>query len=539
MTLRRVLVGGVLPVLLLAVVALGLWGAVEGARAVGAARDTRASAAALEQALRSGSWDAAAQEAGRLRTGVDRMETALSSPPLRVAGVLPVVGRDVRAAREVALGLQEASRGAQPLLDATRGLTAGSLLTDGRIDIERLQRLAPAAAAADRGLTSAQRRIAAIDASTLHQPLRGQVVDLQRRLGDLQARGATALLATRQLPTMLGGEGRRTYLVAVQNPAEARPTGGVFGAYGVLAAEDGRLQLVDAGTAARLRASGGDGPVRAQDVNLSPDFPAAARSLERLWRGTGRDAADGVLSADPVALQAIVRRIGSVPVGGGPMLTGDNTSAVLMEPVDRLLRADPVAREAYLAQAASAVLARIIAPGSGISAVWKALSAPGPRRHVMAWTREPRENALLRRLGVSGELPAPDAASVGVYVTNADASNFDFYLRRTLTVAARCGPNGPQLTLRLGNGAPSSHTVTVALYLPPERGLRRLTVNGRPAPYDPGRDRGWTTARATVTVPRGAAMDVRAELSGAGPVTTVHDQPAVTPLGRVDVPCRG
>jgi hypothetical protein len=90
----------------------------------------------------------------------------------------------------------------------------------------------------------------------------------------------------------------------------------------------------------------------------------------------------------------------------------------------------------------------------------------------------------------------------------------------------------------LDNGAPSSHTVTVALYLPPERALRRLTVNGRPAPFDTGRDHGWTTARATATVPRGTAVNVRAELSGAGPIATVHDQPAVTPLHRIDVPCR-
>jgi hypothetical protein len=204
LTPRRVLLSGVLPAVLLALVALTLWGAVEGARTVGAARDTRAAATRLEQALRAGSWDTAADEAGRLGTGVDRMEVHLSSPPLRVAGVLPVVGRDVRASREVALGLQEASRGAQPLVVAAQGLTAGSLLADGQIDVERLQSLGPAAAAADRGLTSAQRRIAAIDASSLHEPLRGDVVDLQRRLDDLQARGATAMLAAR-LPVDLAG----------------------------------------------------------------------------------------------------------------------------------------------------------------------------------------------------------------------------------------------------------------------------------------------------------------------------------------------
>jgi hypothetical protein len=187
---------------LLVVLALGAWGAVEAARAVGAAREARAAATALQTDLGAGSWDSAATQADRLSADVDRLATALSSVPLRLAAHAPVFGRDVRAARQVALGLQEASRGAQPLAEATRGLDPSDLVSDGRIDLARVTSLVPAAAAADRGLVAANRRIAAIDASTLHQPLRDEVTDLQQRLADLQ-RGAVTEALARQLPGVL------------------------------------------------------------------------------------------------------------------------------------------------------------------------------------------------------------------------------------------------------------------------------------------------------------------------------------------------
>jgi hypothetical protein len=69
------------------------------------------------------------------------------------------------------------------------------VLGEGGIDLERLRSLAPALARAEQGVASAQRRIAAIDAATLHEPLRGEVVGLQRRLADLQRQGLGAGLS--------------------------------------------------------------------------------------------------------------------------------------------------------------------------------------------------------------------------------------------------------------------------------------------------------------------------------------------------------
>ena len=48
---------------------------------------------------------------------------------------------------------------------------------------------------------------------------------------------------------MLGESGARTYLIMFQNLAETRATGGMPGAYLVLAADKGEVRIIDQGQA--------------------------------------------------------------------------------------------------------------------------------------------------------------------------------------------------------------------------------------------------------------------------------------------------
>ena len=91
--------------------------------------------------------------------------------------------------------------------------------------------------------------------------------------------------------------GRRapaTYLVVFQNPAEARATGGIFGSYAILTADQGKITIDNQASASRtLDDLDGAAPgaqlrtrrsctatliaQRPQDVNFTPDFPTAAQ----------------------------------------------------------------------------------------------------------------------------------------------------------------------------------------------------------------------------------------------------------------------
>ncbi|ETK33476.1 DUF4012 domain-containing protein [Microbispora sp. ATCC PTA-5024] len=112
-------------------------------------------------------------------------------------------------------------------------------------------------------------------------------------MGDLRSTLSAAATAAAVLPPMLGLDGTRRYFLAFQTNAEARGTGGLVGAFGVLKADRGRLSVTglsadnglglnprpvaDFGTAYRERY--GPDALRLLSIsNLSPHFPYAART---------------------------------------------------------------------------------------------------------------------------------------------------------------------------------------------------------------------------------------------------------------------
>ena len=94
---------------------------------------------------------------------------------------------------------------------------------------------------------------------------------------------------------MLGGEGERRYLVAFQNNAEVRATGGMPGSLVTLTARDGRLEMGRSLTPDAFEGNGRIGEPTAAELELfqpavlrewSPDvqprLPAQQRALRRL-----------------------------------------------------------------------------------------------------------------------------------------------------------------------------------------------------------------------------------------------------------------
>jgi len=127
----------------------------------------------------------------------------------------------------------------------------------------------------------------------------------------------TAAEAARLAPALLGGQGRRRYLLLVQNNAESRATGGYIGNYGVLGLDDGALRLERFGQPSELpRRVDARRPLRAPAdyvrrygrlvaanpwayANMSPDYPTVAAVIADLYlRSDGRPV-DGVIAVDP------------------------------------------------------------------------------------------------------------------------------------------------------------------------------------------------------------------------------------------------
>src|SRR5690606_35561355 len=107
----------------------------------------------------------------------------------------------------------------------------------GTIDLAPFAEIERTLARANETLSAARTRAARIDADATLPPLadaihelRGTVDEAATVIGSLH--GAAALL-----PSMLGADGPRNYVLAMQNNAELRSSGGIIGAIALLRAE--------------------------------------------------------------------------------------------------------------------------------------------------------------------------------------------------------------------------------------------------------------------------------------------------------------
>ncbi|GAB2691554.1 DUF4012 domain-containing protein [Thalassiella azotivora] len=566
--------GWVLLGVLLVLVAVVAWGAVEARRVASGLQAADEGQERARAAVADGDVERARAAVADVAAGTRQAAGAAHSLPLRLAAVLPWVGDDVRAVRDVAVGLDRFSRDVlPPLVDATERLQPDRLVVDGRVDVGALEAERSAVRAAADAADVVARDVGAVRTEGLVDSLRPRVEDVQQALDEAASTLGTTAAAVDVVPVMLGSEGPRTYVVAVQNLAEARPTGGIFGAWAHLRAEDGRLTLVGTGADDDLEALAAApaavvpeaaalyGPDLAllPNVNLTPDFPQAALLLSSAWEQQGHPAPDGVLAVDPVLLETLLDATGAVTVADGTTVDAVGAVDHLLHDVYVDIGGDSDERRDYLGEVTAAVFTALTTDGPALAEVASSLREPDVREHLLVWSRHGPEQSLLERTGVAGALPEPDEDTIGVFVTNADGSKLDYWLSGSV-VTGRCGDVGLHAVVNLTNGAPervptymgnqlgvtgaalqdlapgsvtdrTTHRLVVSLLLPPARGVQGLRADGVATGFAAGTERGWTVLRASVDVPAGRTVQLDWSLSGrTDPPDRVLTQPMLNPL---------
>ena len=211
------------------------------------------------------------------RTATARERT--DGPLWWLAGHLPIVGDDVDAVQTMAETLDDVSRGVlPPLVDAGQAARPAQLLAAGdTIDLAPLVDAQPALRTAARLSAAASARLALVDGSATVGPVRSALEDVRGQVDDLAGTARTADTAATVLPPMLGADGKRRYFLAFQNNAEARGTGGLLGAYGVLEADRGHIAVRRLGSNTELD------PLRRMPINLGKDFRQLYGNDPALW----------------------------------------------------------------------------------------------------------------------------------------------------------------------------------------------------------------------------------------------------------------
>ena len=447
-------------VLVLLVVAVG-WTAWEAWHVQRELRTAQTSAERLRTALETG--DAAQRDAAlaQLSDSAASAQQRTDGPLWSALTRVPWVGDDATGVRALSRSLYTlATDAAPPLIDAVEHLDG--ITADGGVDLQVVDQLSGPVARADAALAKANDEVADLDVSGYAGALQPRFRKYQDLVGEAARALDSADRAVQVLPGLVGADGPRDYLLALQNNAEIRATVGMPGAWAVVHADQGKLSMTQQGTATQFGER--DTPILPltpaevavydrqlgtyfQDANFTPDFPRAAELWAARWQerfpGTQLD---GVLSLDPVAMSYLLRGTGAIRVGD-LTLTSENVVEELLNKPYLLLQ--PEQQDELFGDAARALFdagtGKLASPLRFVTGVDRAAREG---RFLLA----PFDEDVLKALSgtrILGELSGDDGSTphVDVGINDATGSKMSYYLRYSTEVqATSCVADGQRLS---------------------------------------------------------------------------------------------
>ncbi|HET7483485.1 MAG TPA: DUF4012 domain-containing protein, partial [Actinomycetota bacterium] len=312
------------------------------------------------------------------------------------------------------------------------------------------------------------------------------------------------------LPGFLGADGKRNYLIGMQNPAELRGTGGAMLQFALLSIDRGRPRLSKkASTVYDVDKNRQpiDLPLppdawyqeipdarRFGNANWSPDWPFAAQLTIRYAAATQPNFPhiDGVLLVDPVVMKDLMPGVGRFRSSKyGVYVTGDTVENYLLY---RAYAAKPVphVRRARLRDVVDDFYAHMLKPDHPSELV-RGFGHALATKHMQVWLADPAEERYLKRMKWDGALDkAANSDYLDVVQQNVGGNKLDYHAAMnttmdvvpqgadahvTTTVEIRNGVFLPQPRWALGNSGPN-HRPMVNVYVPENAELSHATVEG-------------------------------------------------------------
>ena len=569
-------------ILLTLVVAVGVlavgtvWIVVRSQQAADALTSARSGVVLVREDLAEGRTAEAAQRLAVVQGDTARAVRATSDPVFAVASLIPVIGTTPAAVKDVAEAADALALEALPdLLEAGTALSADALRADGdQINLAAFEMASPALDSAEASLSAITADVAGIDTAGTPAQVQDAVTSLQTELDDALIETQSAARGAALIPPMLGADKQRRYFLALQSNNEARGTGGFFGSFGVISADDGRVQVRQLAPRSVLddqqydelpldfgpdyAALYGDDPATWAGANLSPHYPYAAQLWLKMWKDRTGEQLDGVITTDPVTLSYLLDATGPVTLPDGRVISADNVVSFTENEIYFLIE-DDAERDAYLQTVAEAALDAVFSGEADPRALIDALGKAAGERRLLVYSDRANEQKQLAASSVGGALPGDGAPFAGLATINGGGNKLDYYLGQSLTYellgCTEDGGRRGQITVTYENTAPDDGTLPLYIdargdrplgpdgraqsgngdtfffsqvYATAGSSLVGAVQDGKPIEVEQGREQGHTVFRAGIELPAGTSTTLVFEV--AEPQTEGELSTFVTPL---------
>ncbi len=465
----RLVVASIASVMLLGAAAGAALAATQRSTLESAASNAEAAASVVASGSTTGSASDLRGSADQFRSVADAAGSWWAAP----ASLVPVVAQNTRA---IGAAASTGADLAGVAADLAEQVDYDALARpDGSLDVQRLASYEPMASATHLTVSEARADLEAVSSPWLLAPVQERLDEYLGHLDRAESATAIASAAAAELPSMLGADGPKRYLLLLGSPAEARDLGGHIGNWAELTITDGQMDVVEVGQPyelfgpmSQLRPTVSDDldlpasllevdPTRfPQNWGSSPDLSTVARLAADLFpQARGGAPIDGVIYADPTAFAALLSVTGPVTVGD-TTLSADNAVEFLTRGQYAAEIPDHVVND--LVRAGLDRLASEQLPGP--TALAEAFGPAVRAGHLQFVLTEPGSSELLRKVGLDRPLVAPEGTDlVAVVNRNANPSKIDAFLERTIDYKIRWDPETGDATTRvvvtMHNGAPS------------------------------------------------------------------------------------
>ncbi len=411
---------------------------------VGVVKD---SLSGLVSGMKAGDNAVVVQKTDDLVHAADVMRHETGSPVWGMACAIPFVGADLANARDLAVVLDDvATNGLEPMSDKLAGVSLGSLLQDGAINVQAMQDLMFMLSDMAPVLDRAEETFASMQPGVIG-PLNSAIAKGQEVLVPASSLADNAELLAEQLPSLLGADGHeRRYLILAQSNAELRSVGGFPGSWGVLTVTDGRMEMGDFGSPSAIRQTldVADDELAVYNsktmdmvtsAGINPNFPRVGEITSQIYgleseeSGKTFQSVDGVIAVDPIFLQELMKLTNGSVKTRDYKVDGSNTAEFILSRIywdvsvgkqDVLFA--KIAKKAFdlvvhgLDSVDLADFARLIQDGAA-------------NRHLTVWFADPDLEEVMRIAGIAGAVHTdPREPYLGVYVNDFTWSKMSWYL---------------------------------------------------------------------------------------------------------------
>jgi len=446
------------------IVALALAGAWVGVRGYLAKGELEAAvplAGRIQQQVINGDTDGAAVTLAKLQQHSSSARSLTSDIVWRASELVPWAGSNLRVVRELTEVVDDLAKdGVGPLTELAGELNPSDFKpVDHTIALQPLVEAAPTVRVAANAIERAQVKAHGIRRDDVIGLVRDAADDLQGSVDEIAAAVSAIDGAVSLLPTMLGVDGPRNYLVVFQNPAELRSGGGIAGSLALISTNQGRIDLVQQASGASFapfpdpvlelpaETTSLYGDITAEymlDVTLPPQFDISGPLAREMWALKFGTQVDGVIAVDPIALGYLLEATGPIALPTGDELSSNNAAQMLLNDV-YFRYPEPSEQDAFFASATSEVFNHIANGGADPLRMIEAFTKGGADRRILMWLNDDSQQKTLEGTTLAGGLPQSDDEStrLGLYFNDGTGSKMDWYLDRTISVGdAVCRKDG-------------------------------------------------------------------------------------------------